>query len=197
MATIQYGFSQKLLKKDLLQLKTWMQGSHSNKEQQLKDSTVPVIIARMQPVWPKRKDGYWLYAEQATAAMPAKTDRQRMLHLYLQDDSTIVCQVFEFKNPSMVDGWWKYPKRFDTVKFFALSSRPGCELYFRKNKKGQFSGSTEGKDCINNISGASYATSEMLIDKMNLVFWDRGWDIKQQQVWGATSGPYQLKRAGK
>lgn len=190
-------FSQKLNNKDLLQLKSYMQGSFSSEEQSKKDTAFLAITLHMKQVWPRRKDGYWLYVEQATAISQDKPYRQRVYHLYLQDDSTLVSQVFEFKEPETVAGWWKEPRRFDSLKFFALSSRTGCEVYIHKNKKGQFQGSTMGKECQSSLRGASYASSEVLIDKTGIRSWDRGWNTDDIQVWGSVNGPYIFKKNSK
>lgn len=190
-------FSQKLGKKDLLQLKTFIQGNFSTAQQSKMDTVFLSISLHMKQVWPQRNDGYWLYVEQAATETPDKPYRQRMYHLYLQDDSILVSQVFEFKDPARFIGYWKEPKRFDSIKFFALSSRAGCEVYLRKNNQGKFTGSTEGRDCQSSLRGASYATSEVLIDKTSIHSWDRGWNADSIQVWGSVKGPYQFKKSTK
>jgi hypothetical protein len=190
-------YAQKLGNRDLNQLKSFMQGNFSSEQQSATDTSFSAVSLHMKQVWPRRKDGYWLYVEQAMIQTPDKPYRQRMYHLYLQDDSTLVSQVFEFKDPAPLVGWWKEPKRFDSLKFFALSSRPGCEVYIRKNKKGQFIGSTQGNDCSSVLRGANYATSEVIIDNAGIRSWDRGWNADQQQVWGAVKGPYIFKKLPK
>ncbi len=190
-------YAQKLGNRDLNQLKSFLQGNFSSEQQSATDTSFSAVSLHMKQVWPRRKDRYWLYVEQAMMQTPDKPYRQRMYHLYLQDDSTLVSQVFEFKDPSPLVGWWKEPKRFDSLKFFGLSSRPGCEVYIRKNKKGQFIGSTQGKDCRSVLRGASYATSEVIIDNAGIRSWDRGWNADQQQVWGAVKGPYIFKKLPK
>lgn len=190
-------YAQKLGNRDLIQLKSFLQGNFSSEQQSETDTSYSSVTLYMKQVWPRRKDGYWLYVEQAMRQTPDKPYRQRMYHLYLQDDSTLVSQVFEFKDPASLVGWWKEPKRFDSLKFFALSSRPGCEVYISKNKKGQFIGSTQGKECSSVLRGASYATSEVIIDNAGIRSWDRGWSADQQQVWGAEKGPYIFKKLPK
>ena len=192
--TCQCLVAQKLGQKELVQLKTFMQGSFSSGQQAKSDTSFLPISLEMKQVWTKRKDGYWLYVEQAQIITPAKPYQQRMYHLYLQDDTILVSQVFEFKDPSIVVGWWKEPRRFDSLKFYALGSRIGCEVYLKKNKQGEFTGNTLGKECESTIKGASYATSEVIINKSGLRSWDRGWDADGKQVWGSINGPYIFKK---
>lgn len=178
-------YSQKLGNRELIQLRSFMQGNFISEQQSVTDTSFLAVTLHMKQVWPKRKDGYWLSVEQAIAQTQDKGYRQRIYHLYLQDDSILMSQVFEFKYPSVVAGWWKEAKRFESLKFFALCNRAGCEVYIRKNKKGQFIGSTEGKECSRVLWGAGYATNEVIIDKAGIRSWDRAWNADPQQVLGA------------
>jgi hypothetical protein len=51
-----------------------------------------------------------------------------------------------------------------------------------------------GKGCGSTLNGASYATSEVLLESTLLLSWDRGFDARDQQVWGATAGGYVFDR---
>lgn len=186
--------AQKAGDRNLALLKSRMTGSFSTAAQAKADTAFLDIVLEVRQVWPKRKDGYWLYVEQAVAASPDRPYRQRMYHLYVFDDSTWVSQVFEFKEPALVAGWWKEPRRFDSVKFHVLSSRVGCEVYLRKQKDGRFVGGTEGQDCSSSLRGANYATSEVVITATEMRSWDRGWNADHQQVWGSKTGPYVFVR---
>jgi hypothetical protein len=42
------------------------------------------------------------------------------------------------------------------------------------------------------MRGATYATSEVVINKQMLESWDRGWDASGKQMWGATKSGYQF-----
>ena len=57
-----------------------------------------------------------------------------------------------------------------------------------------FEGSTNGKQCPSNLRGAAYATSVVTIRPDGMLSWDRGFDDKGQQVWGATKAGYQFKK---
>lgn len=188
------AFGQQKSAKDLGLLKQFMTGSFDNAEQAGSDSSFSLLKMQVRHVWAKRKDGYWLYAEQANPADLNKPVFQHMFHIYVQDDSTLICQEFEFKEPSLYVGWWANPNRFDSVKFSALSNRLGCEVYLRKDPLGQFIGATDGNECISTIKGASYSTTEFLVSKTKMNFWEKGWNSDAIQVWGSTKGPYIFKR---
>ncbi|MFK7750665.1 MAG: CpcT/CpeT family chromophore lyase [Kordia sp.] len=62
-------------------------------------------------------------------------------------------------------------------------------------KKGNYyTGSTNEKECKSTIRGASYATSEVTIKANEIVSWDRGFDSKNEHVWGAEKAGYVFKR---
>lgn len=188
------AFGQQKSAKDLVLLKQYMTGSFDNAAQATSDSSFTLLNMQVRQVWTKRKDGFWLYAEQVKPTELTKPVFQHMFHIYVQDDSTLICQEFEFKDPSLYIGWWANPIRFDSVKFSALSNRLGCEVYLRKNQLGQFEGSTEGNECISSFKGASYSTTNFLIQKTGMNFWEKGWNADGIQVWGSEKGPYQFKR---
>ena len=59
---------------------------------------------------------------------------------------------------------------------------------------GKFVGSTNGKECESTMNGATYATTEVTLTSKQLLSWDRGYDARDKQVWGATMGPYKFDR---
>ena len=182
----------KLNEKDLLELKGRMVGSFSSQEQSKKDSSYFDIRLHMAQVWNERKDGYWLYVEQAVAVQLKKPYRQRIYHVYLQDDSTIVSKVYEMKSPANFIGAWSNPSLLNVLTTDSLIDRQGCALYLHQNADGDYYGTTPGKDCLSSLRGATYATSEALIKKDRLLSWDRGWDATDKQKWGAVKGGYQF-----
>jgi CpeT protein len=69
--------------------------------------------------------------------------------------------------------------------------KPGCDVFLSK-KDGKFVGGTQGKGCESVLRGASYATTIVSVSKGLLVSWDRGYDKKDEQAWGATEGGYEF-----
>lgn len=177
-------------KKDLKKLAKIMAGTFSSFEQSKTDSTFFHISLRMEPIWKRAKDGYWLYVEQAMASAKDKPYRQRVYHLYVQDDTTLVSKVYEIQNPKEVINAWTNRTKFDLITKEKLIDRQGCSIYLQKIKEGYFKGSTPGKECLSTLRGAAYATSEVVINKDSIVSWDRGWDKDDKQVWGAVKNGY-------
>lgn len=181
--------SEKVSQKDLKELYKIMKGKFSSEDQSKKDSTYFNIHLSMTPIWKKDKDGYWLYVEQAVATAIQKPYRQRVYHLYIQDDFTIVSKVYEIKEPSKFINATEDSPALKSLTKEMLIDRQGCSIFLKKQGK-SFSGSTPGKECLSSLRGATFATSEVTIHKDKVVSWDRGWDANDKQVWGAEKGGY-------
>jgi hypothetical protein len=180
----------KVKAKDLKTLYGFMAGDFSSEAQSMADTTMFHVNLRMIPIWPKDKDGYWLYIEQSIAGSEDKPYRQRVYHLYLEDDTTILSKVYEIKNPKQYTGGWQTPSKLEPLSRDSLIDRRGCGIYLHKHSDGSFSGSTPGHECLSSLRGASYATSEVTITEDKVLSWDRGWDQYGHQVWGATKNGY-------
>ncbi len=194
--SVNLGFAQtiKVKQKDVKKLAATMAGEFSSEEQSKTDSTIFHIKLRMKPIWKDKKDGFWFYVEQAAAETEDKPYRQRIYHLYRQDEKTIVSKVYEMKNPENYIGGWKDESKLKNLNADSLIDRQGCSILLSKNTDGNFSGSTPGKECLSSLRGASYATSEVTIYRDKLISWDRGWDKDDKQVWGADKGGYIFKK---
>jgi hypothetical protein len=178
--------------KDLEELRRRMTGFFTSEQQALSDSSYYNIHLHMAPVWQDRSDGYWMYVEQAMATAVQRPYRQRIYQLYQQDDTTLVSKVYELPGPLRFAGAWNNPVLLKSLNFDSLQARQGCAIFLHKMAGGNFTGSTPGKECLSSLRGATYATSEVLIEKYRMVSWDRGWNQDDVQVWGAVKGGYQF-----
>jgi len=177
--------------KDLKTLYGYMAGEFSSGAQATADSAFFHVMLRMAPIWKKSKDGYWLYVEQSIATAQDKPYRQRVYHLSLEDDTTIVSQVYEIKNPLQYTGAWKDQTKLEGLSKDSLINRQGCGIYLHKQGcLSFFEGSTKDQQCLSAMRGAAYATSEVTIFPDKVLSWDRGWDAKGVQVWGAVKSGY-------
>jgi len=180
---------------DLLRLVDLMSGSFNSAAQAQQDSAFFDVSLHMTPIWPERNNaaaGYWLYIEQAMTARLEKPYRQRIYRVAQIDANTFRGSVYLIPEESKYVGAWQDIKRFDALTPEQLELKEGCSVFLTKNKAGSFSGSTQGKGCESNLRGASYATSEVYIDASGIKSWDRGYDNKDQQVWGAVKGGYEF-----
>lgn len=188
------GQGKKISARDVRKLAGMMTGNFSSEAQAKADSNFLHITLRMKPFRKHRDHSYWLYVEQALASRQDKPYRQRVYHLYQADDTTIVSKVFELPEPEKYAGAWESKSGLKALQHVPLTDRQGCSIFLRRYGKRKFSGTTPGRECLSSLRGAAYATSEVTITKEGLISWDRGWNDKDEQVWGSTSGGYVFKK---
>ena len=176
--------------KELLQLRNHMAGSFNSTAQAALDTNYFDITLHMQPIWPKR-EGTWLYVEQAVTANQAKPYRQRVYKLEQVDGSTFVSKVFTIKAEKDYVNAWKTPEKFEAMPMEGIEMKAGCEVVLKKDGK-LFSGATGEKTCPSELRGASYATSKVAIHPDKIVSWDQGFNAAGEQVWGATKAGYEF-----
>ena len=186
--------TEKVSEDDLSLLASYMQGSFSSDEQSQKDTTYFNIILHMKKIWHQRTDGIWIYAEQTSATSADKPYRQRVYRLTQLSDGSIESAVFTFPDPLKYAGEWKNDNPLEDLNPSKLTQRTGCSVFLIKNDDGSFSGSTKGKDCESELRNAKYATSEVTINKERMISLDRGFNDKDEQVWGAVKGGYIFKK---
>lgn len=170
-------------------LASYMEGSFSSENQSKLDTTYFHITLDMKKVALKGSDEIWLYVEQTAASTPNKPYRQRFYHLQQVNDSTFTSSIYTMEEPEKYIGGHKNTKLFNDFSSENLAELEGCsiELVYRD---GIFKGKTEEGACKNSWGAASYATSEVTIEKDKMMSWDRGWNDEKEQVWGATEGGY-------
>ena len=172
----------------------YMTGSFSSEEQAQQDSNYFNIELEMVQLWKDRTDGPWLYIEQAVAESKDKPYRQRVYQLRKRNDGKIESLVYTIPDPLRFAG--DYKKEFPLLRLTpdSLILKEGCEVVLYQADNGYFVGSTVEKNCSSDLRGASYATSEVMIDKDKMISWDRGFDESGKQVWGAADGGYIFKK---
>lgn len=181
--------------KDVHQLFKAMSGEFSSEAQAKSDTNFLYITLRMKPIWTDKKDGYWLYVEQAVASAQERPYRQRIYHVFKYSDTTIASKVYEIKNPLQYAGGWKDVTKLQQLSTDSLIDRQGCAIYLKKiTSDGVFAGSTPEKQCLSSLRGAAYATSDVVIDQTGIISWDRGWNYSHVQVWGSVHGGYDFRK---
>ena len=186
------GFAQtdKAESKDLENLVNLMQGSFSSEAQSISDSDYFDIRLQMKRIWKDRTDGYWLYVEQAAAQSLEKPYRQRIYHVTQNGDGVFESAVFTMNAPLRFAGEWKKENSMENFSVDSLITREGCTVILKKTDENIYEGSTNGKECQSDLRGAKYAVSEVKISKDGITSWDRGYNEKDEQVWGAEKGGY-------
>ena len=177
-------------------------GSYSSAAQAALDSEFFDVRLHMAPIWPERADGRWLYVEQAMATALDKPYRQRIYCVTDAGDGTVLSAVYELPNAAARVGAWRTPEVFANDDPALLTKRDGCVIRLAHapaspaapGTADAWIGSTNGRDCLSSLRGATYATSEVRLYADRIETWDRGFDANDQQVWGAKKGPYRFVR---
>ena len=184
-----------LSEKDLAELKNLMTGFFSTEAQSLEDTSYFHIRLCMKPLWLERQDGYWLYVEQAAFRSLDRPYRQRVYHLYRdKEKNALVSKVYEIEDPGRFVGGCSDLSVLSGLGFEALIERPGCELFLKRDSENSFSGSTIDGACLSTWRGAAWVSSDVTVSPQGLISWDRGWDEKNQLVWGPEDEGYRFDR---
>ena len=165
-----------------------MQGSFNSRNQSLTDSNYYDITLHMYPIWGSNNN--FIYVEQSVSSMQEKPYRQRIYEIKRNSDSTFTSVIYKLPNDSLFVGAWRDTSLFRDLKISDLTRLDGCEVILKNVGKKHYLGSTDEKSCPSVLYGASYATSEVEILNDKIISWDRGFDIDDNQVWGATNGGY-------
>ena len=158
---------------DLAILTEWMSGSFSSQEQSESDSTYFDIRLHMVPIWRERSDAHWFYVEQAAADYQDQPYRQRVYRVSRTGKNKFESAVYTLEEPLRFAGAWNKDNPLEELNPDSLSLREGCSIILYKEGDA-FVGSTVDKNCRNDLRGASYVTSEVVIREDGMVSWDRG-----------------------
>lgn len=175
-------------------LAKWMTGTFSSAQQAEADTNFLDIQLEMVRIWSDRTDGYWIYVEQAAANSLSRPYRQRVYHLTGPVDSVYASDVYTIPDPMRYAGEGRNKNALSDLAPGQLMFRDGCTVYLKRQPDGSFSGGTRENSCESALRGASYATSEVMVTYDRIVSWDRGYDEKGGQVWGARTGGYVFMR---
>lgn len=177
--------------KELNQLVSLMEGQFSSELQSKSDTSYFNISLIMTSIWTDRKDGRWLYVEQAVASKLDKPYRQRVYHLQHPSKDIFTSDIYTIKNPLSVAGLHHDQTKKDKLTFDMIELKDGCTVTLKKQNH-EYTGGTDGNKCPSDLRGAAYATTKIVLKKGELDSWDQGFDTSGKQVWGATKGGYQF-----
>lgn len=172
-------------------LATWMAGQFDNQSQSQATQGYFDLHVNTVQIWKGRRDGYWLYTEEAGADHLNMPHRQRV-YRYHGTDSTLIREEFLIPEARQYAGAYKFKRPLDDLSPEVLSKREGCDVYFSYDS-GRFIGRTSGFACPSEIGGVAYSMTELVIASERLTTWDRGFIDREEVVWGAVA-PYEFSK---
>jgi len=177
-----------------------LEGRFSSAAQAQRDTDYDVVESELVRIWPERRDGVWLYQEQAalgaagaeTAERKQQPYFQRIVQLVPDGDDRVVRHTWEIRDPAGLVGAWREPARFAGLGNDILGEA-SCPLALRKvSPTLWFSSFTQ--PCPNSWRGASTLRSQGVLNADGFTNWDRGFDADGRHVWGPASGGYEFRR---
>lgn len=180
---------------ELSKLMQWMSGTFTSSNQANEDDSFFDITLHMYPIWPSKSDenSFYLYVEQAVTFKQEEPYRQRVYRVSKEGPNKFTSEIFTIPEDENYIGAFRKTDPLGDLSVKDLSKKKGCAVNLSFEKKA-FRGSTDGKSCKSDLQGASYATSEVVIEKDQIYSWDRGFDDSGEQVWGAEKGGYIFER---
>ena len=177
--------------RDADQVAEWMMGSYSSSAQAAQDpANFKSVVLHIAPMWLERRDGRWMYVEQAMADSPDKPYRQRVYRI-MDEPGGVESMVFELPGDALqYAGAWRDTTRMNQLMPQLLVPREGCSVHLKRASDGEWSGGTGEQTCASSLRGAAYARSQVWLGRDRMRTWDQGFDQSGKQVWGATTGPY-------
>lgn len=176
---------------DLLRFASMLTGEFSSSAQAQRDTSYFHIHLSMSRIWESRTDGVWLYVEQAMATRPDAPYRQRVYRLTRIGNDEFLSDIYTIRNASAVIGAQRSEEKRAALTYEQIDLKNGCGVRMLGSCFG-YVGGTDGTGCPSDLRGASYATTVITLKSGILVSWDRGYDAKGNQVWGAVNGGYEF-----
>ncbi|MEE9392941.1 MAG: chromophore lyase CpcT/CpeT [Planctomycetota bacterium] len=136
---------------ELVELADWMSGSFETaKPPAASGMNYRGFQLETAEIWTDRKDGLWLYSEQAAAGSPDRPFRQRVYHLSRGGDGAIISEIYSLPNGGRGHlGAYKNPSLFSNIDPSKLQSQEKGHMVLRRMGPRTFLGSTQGNTGMN------------------------------------------------
>jgi hypothetical protein len=141
---------------------------------------------------PKSSPSVYLYQEQALNENLNRPYRQRLLQIKPSaDGKTVESKSYKLENSQTIAGLCNKPERQRIIESSSIE-KSVCSVFLKPSDKG-YIGQTPSQGCPANVRGAVRITNTILLHSQGMDTWDRGFDAKGEQVWGATEQSYQYR----
>jgi CpeT/CpcT family (DUF1001) len=135
-------------------------------------------------------DTRFLYQEQARSDKLSQPYRQRFLQITASPDGTQV-ESIAFK-PEHPEQWIGLCDRGDREIPPAQFGEAVCRVFLQPDGEG-YVGNTPEEGCPTHFRGAVRITNTVILRRLTMETWDRGFDADGKQVWGAIEDSYQFR----
>ncbi len=177
----------------LEKLTTWFSGEYTTSEQAAVDSQTIELHLEVTPFSIKDQKGKWFYLETAFLSSPDSPYRQEVYHFHPSNFGFLNLDIYDISDPNLYLGALNNNSLLEEISLNKLTIKPGCSIYL-KNIDDVFIGSTSGKKCVSTLRNAHYAQTDFEITQVDFYLWERGFDLRNKQVWGQKESGYIFKK---
>ena len=170
-------------------LSDWFQGKYNTSDQAKIDSLIIDKHLSVTPFSISEQTGKWFYLETSFSSSPNSPYRQEVYHFHPAKFGFLNLDIYTIVNKSKFKKLVEKDKVFEKNIIDQFTKKNKCSIYL-KFIDDLFIGSTSGKLCKSTIRNASYATTEIEITEGDFFLWERGFDLRENQVWGSKENGY-------
>lgn len=174
-------------------LTKWFSGEYSTNEQATVDSQTIALHLEVTHFSLKDQIGEWFYLETAFNSSPNSPYRQEVYHFHPSDFGFINLDIYEILDKDSYVGAMANNSLLEKLTIEGLTLKKGCSIYIKKIDE-VFIGSTSGKKCLSTLRNAQYAQTDFEITEGDFFLWERGFDLRDKQVWGQKDNGYIFKK---
>jgi hypothetical protein len=168
------GIAQSFTEQDLQRIKSYCKGEFMSDTSALAGNPRKKLSVR--PLWEKRKDGIWLLVTMDLPEKDSIAGNAFVWHFYTESNAVLLLQLLSFKEPEKVKELKTGVKKDTDILLQDLKSMNGCELYLTRDKQGNYTGQSKGKDCYLETFHAEYVQYEAAFQKNSLTWKAKAFD---------------------
>ncbi|KAA3635645.1 MAG: hypothetical protein DWP97_04380 [Calditrichaeota bacterium] len=168
-------------------------GSYSSYEQAAADSYYIDLHLNVKEIWKTEDSSRWLLLQTSFSSDTLYPYKNQLFHLYPYALNLIRIDIYSISEKKAFFKTVDSSLAFDTTFLEYVSISANCELYLN-HIKSTFAAYSKSDKCPNNLRGASYANTDIELDGDELYIWERGYNSKDEQVWGPLNGGYIFKK---
>ncbi len=140
----------------------------------------------------EKPNAVYLYQEQALTSKLDRPYRQRLLLIQsAQTANTVESRSFKPTDAPSLIGLCDHAETRRQIPLQQLGESV-CSVFLKPTERG-YTGETPPKGCPANLNGAVTITNTIILHEEGMDTWDRGFDERGNQVWGAENEGYQYR----
>lgn len=179
--------------RDLNMFMEQIPGSYTSLEQATSDSNYLDLHLKVKEIWKTNDSSRWLFLQTSFSYDTLYPYKHQLFHLYPIALKLVVIDVYQITEKESLIRTVDSNLSFDTTFLSYVKKKNNCELYLNK-VNAAFAAYSKSDRCPDNNRGASYSNRDIEFEGDEFYIWERGYNAKEEQVWGPLNGGYLFKR---